>query len=268
MKPIFLSEEDKAKMLEEFKDQLDKESLFDGTLKFERKWTYNDTKEERAVIIYTPEAYLKTIQLIKEFNGEVAWHCLVERGDEGEYIIYDVLVYPQEVTGVTVNTDQQEYTQFLMDLTDDEANAMHVQCHSHVMMSTNPSSVDLNHQSQIVQSLRSGFYIFQIWNKKLETTSVIYDIDNNIVYENKDIDIEVSGENGFMSEFIDKCKEIVKERKWSASKTNLPSNAYSAKSNAITPHLWADDEYEDMISDYYGYGKNGYYGKETFNEPF
>ena len=43
--------------------------------------------------------------------------------------------------------------------------------HSHVNMGTSPSSVDLNHQEEILRMLGDNdFYIFMIWNKSFAST--------------------------------------------------------------------------------------------------
>lgn len=188
MKPIFLTNEAKDKIRQEFEKKL-LNGMHDGTFSF----TYNcnsSNEGEKAYIYYTPEAFTKTLALITAYDSEVAWHCLARRLDDGPnmFEIYDVLVYKQHVTGSTVNTDQNEYVEFLGQLSDDEIINMRGQCHSHVNMGTGPSTVDLDHQRKMVEMYgHDGFYIFQIWNKKLETHSYIYDLENNVYYEDKDI---------------------------------------------------------------------------------
>lgn len=258
MKPIFLSDKDKQEILEDFKKQLEKEALYNGTLSFQRSWNYKTETKDPAIILYTPEAWVKTVMLLKEFDSEVAWHGLVHRGEEdGVFIVYDVIVYPQEVTGTTVNTDQEEYTKFLIDLSEEDANAMHIQCHSHVNMSTSPSGVDTEHQSKIVKSIKNGFYIFQIWNKKLESTSFIYDMDNNVMYENKDIIIDVIDKDyGISSEFVADAKKIVK-KKTSYAVSKLPSQNSETKQKKErkeekeNPETW-------WRANNYGYGNYEY----------
>lgn len=222
MKHIFLNEEDKKSLLEDISRQLDNTGMFEGNLAINK--VMPTIKGDGAYILYTPEAYAKMIRLMFAFDSEVAWHCLVRRTDEpGEFLIYDILVYDQVVTGVTVNTDDKGYYDFLVSLTDEEAEFMHGQCHSHVNMSTSPSSTDKNHQNEIVQAMgRKGFYVFQIWNKKLEHTSMIYDFDNNIYYEDKDIGVEVLDEMwGTVESFISEAMKHVKKRE-TVSKPTTP----------------------------------------------
>lgn len=214
MKPIFISEEEKASLIREFEASLNG-GLYDGTLSFSKSYTYEAKSHPKATITYTAEAFAKTVALLSKFDSEVAWHALIRRSEfPDEYLIYDVIVYPQEVTGATVNTDDAGYAQFMIDLTDEQAEFMHAQCHSHVNMGTSPSVVDKTHQEKVLQCMNNeGFYVFQIWNKRLECTSFIYDFDHNIMYESKDIDLEIIDQEGnYLSDFIADAKHVVKTR--------------------------------------------------------
>lgn len=240
MKPIFLNEADKEKMIEEFKKELENQESFDGKISFTRTLTYKKDQFDPAIIMYTPNAYIKMVSLVKDFDSEVAWHALVKRSDTAQdiFVVYDVLVYPQEVTGVTVNTDQEEYTKFLIDLDEDTANNMLMQCHSHVNMGTTPSGVDTEHQNNILKTMTSGFYIFQIWNKRGEINSWIYDLDNNILYEKDDVIIDIATDNGIISEFIADAKAIVKKKETftkNYGKTAVTYENEKKKEKAVVP---------------------------------
>lgn len=184
------------------------------------KISYTDTfvaTGEKAVLWYTPDAYAKTIALIQDSDKEVAWHCTAHRVEDkvGQYIVSDVLVYPQEVTGATVNTDQAEYEKWMMDLDDDTFNNLRMQGHSHVNMGTTPSSVDLEHQEKIVQQLEDDmFYIFIIWNKKFMYTAKIYDLKINTLFEPADISIQMVGAGSGLAEFLKDAKTKVKNKSY------------------------------------------------------
>jgi hypothetical protein len=152
------------------------------------------------------------LTLLAKFNTEVAWHVLMYRGTEpNTFYVYDVLVYPQKVTGSTVNTNDEDYTQFMVDLTDQQAEDLRGQCHSHVNMGVTPSGVDLTHQEKLLKMLNcQGFYMFQIWNKSLAVNTYIFDYDNNIKYDPEDVDVEVEFEDHTMaSEFVKEAKDNV-----------------------------------------------------------
>ena len=148
--------------------------------------------------------------LIREFDKEVAWHGVAERCEEKDtYLISDILVYPQEVTGSTVTTDQNEYEMWLMKQEDGVFNNIRMQGHSHVNMSTSPSSVDLNLYDGILSQLDSDmFYIFMIYNKRGEKTVKLYDLRENILFETADVTVAVK-EVGDLTGFLEEAKELV-----------------------------------------------------------
>ena len=240
MKPIFLTDEDKEAMLQEFSSKLNNIHLFDGSFSYTKQY-YFDTKAAqipKARILYTPTAYVKMVKLIQEFASEIAWHGLVIRGeDEGDFIVYDILTHEQTVTGSTVTTEDEQYARFMESLTDEQAENMFMQAHSHVNMATNPSSVDIAHQAKIVSLMSTRktkkFQIFQIWNKQLKCTSMIYDFANNIYYEDKDIivDILFDYKSDFLAtNFVNNAKKLVTVRSYTTQgKTGTSYNTGVAK---------------------------------------
>ena len=97
-----------------FEEALMGMKLADGKINFTKTFGCGDNK---ATIYFTAAAWTKMVILIQEFDKEVAWHGLasrIESEGRNEYTIYDILVYPQEVTGATVNTDQEAYQTWLM----------------------------------------------------------------------------------------------------------------------------------------------------------
>lgn len=202
-----------AEAVSAFEKALNATKFPDGDFVYKQSF---DLKDKHARVLFTPTAYAKMLTLIREFDKEVAWHGLARRGDDpekNEYIVYDIKVYPQVVTGATVNTDQAEYEKWLMDFEDEDFNNIRMQGHSHVSMSTSPSGVDLTHQQRIIEQLTGDmFYIFMIWNKRLENTTKIYDMRKNIFFEPKDISVELLDENNSLSEFLRQAKDTVKDK--------------------------------------------------------
>lgn len=189
----------------------------DGRVSFTHTLNAPDTK---AKLWFTPDAYAKMWTLVSAFYDEVAWHGIASRLEtEGsyEYLISDILVYPQEVTGSTVNTDQVAYQNWLDELDDDTFNSLRMQGHSHVNMGTSPSSVDLEHQGKILSQMDGDmFYIFLIWNKKNEHTVKIYDMRANLLFENSDVTVGVQG-IGDMTAFLAESREKVKRKTWAST---------------------------------------------------
>ena len=169
-----------------------RDKISDGKINFQKNI---GTVKRKATVYFTELAYRKFQALVDGFNNEVAWHGLAYRGkDESkdEYYITDILVYPQEVTGATVTTDQKKYQDWLMSQDDDTFNNVRMQGHSHVNMGVSPSGVDENLYESILAQLDDNmFYIFQIWNKKGDKTCKIYDLKKNIMFDTADCEIKI-----------------------------------------------------------------------------
>lgn len=239
-RPIRLTEDLKKQAIEEFMKALDGLKMSDGKVVYNKNFTYKD--DDKAQILFTPLAYTKMISLIMSFDSEVAWHGVGKRlkssGNTARFIITDILVYPQTVTGSTVEMDTLAYTKWLIENDEDERfNHIMMQGHSHVNFGTTPSPTDLTHQEEILAQLKTDmFYIFMIWNKKLEHNTKIYDLANNTLYENKDISYAITDEQFDVAGFVKDANDKVEKK--------------AAKSVAAT------------TPSYYGggYGYNGYNG--------
>lgn len=191
MKLISITPDIKNQLLEEFKKHLDESKTFDTKFKFSATLTPpKDTP--RPVIIFTADAYLKASLYVRETNVEIAWHGTVTRLNDTVFRIDDVFLYPQTIAAATVNTDQDKYNDWLINLDDDTANTMRLQGHSHVNMGVGPSAVDTAFYEEILQTLPpDDYYIFMILNKKGEMTVLLYDLKTNIIYDTKDIDVKI-----------------------------------------------------------------------------
>ena len=208
-KPIKLNEELIQKYAEEFEAALRGEKFPNGKITFSKTVEYDKGEVPPATVVFEPKAYAKMLSLLHAFDSEVAWHGVVTR-DEDVFYIHDILVYPQEVSGATVNTDQEGYQRWMMELPDEVANHLHLQGHSHVNMGTSSSGVDETHQQSILKMIpNDGFYIFMIYNKRLEHNIKIYDMANNVLYEDKDIEVMLDCEGCDLDAFVKNAKEVV-----------------------------------------------------------
>lgn len=246
-KLIKITPEISQQILEEFKKALEGLVMEDGKISFTQSFNSTDRK---ATLFFTETAWHKMQTLIREFDKEVAWHGIAKRletPDKDEYLIEDILVYPQEVTSATVNTDQQEYEKWLMELDDDTFNNLRMQGHSHVNMSTSPSGVDLTHQKEILQRLDEDmFYIFLIWNKKNDKTIKIYDFAKNVLFETTDITVKVLDEENGLRKFLSEAKSLVADKSYTSGTAGNKSYG-----------KYGDWDNWDRGSGYYG---GSYYG--------
>ena len=215
-KPIKITQEHIDEARQEFETTLNNIKLADGKISYTKTFGSN---AEKATVYFTSEAWTKMVALLQEFTDEVAWHGLACRSeDPAGYVIYDILVYPQEVTGATVNTDQEKYQVWLMEHEDDVFNNIRMQGHSHVNMTTSPSSVDLTHQEKILDQLEDDmFYIFMVWNKKFESHTKVYDLQKNTLYENSDVDVKLLDTGIGLDVFITEAKCMVSKRTYAYS---------------------------------------------------
>lgn len=277
--PIKMTEAIKKEILEELSAKLDTMLMTEGKIKIDEAYEY---KGQRAKLIYTQKAMLKILSLVETYDSEIAWHGTVERIDDVTWKIKDILIYPQVVTGATVNTDQEEYQEWLESLSDDDINSLRYQGHSHVRMSVSPSGTDMEHQGKILESMRlqkDGYYIFQIINKDMKTNVWIYDLARNIKYDTADIDVCI--EDVDLSELHDQTNKLVKKNtptvygatstystggyavsstdktKGKSSKAIKPIAKSEPKGKAVT-----QTKFQDLYDDDDNYGAYGY----TYND--
>lgn len=274
-KPIKLTDELLARIQEEFIANLRSTKMFDGKINYTKNFKWEDSENDKAFITFSPVAFAKMVMLLQQFDSEVAWHGVAYRDGKQENVFYitDIMVYPQLVSGSTVNTDQEAYTQWLYSLDDESFNNLKMQGHSHVNFGTTPSPVDTTHQEQILKQLDDDmFYIFMIWNKKFEHTIKIFDLRNNTLYEDGDITVCIGDEGVDLDAFIKGAKDIVKPKYQYATNQTKPAAATTSAATTTAggaaqkgkpkskpkekPAIGRDwggvqDGYDD---DYYGYG--------------
>lgn len=209
-KPIVMTQEIKSQVLESLDKSLGKR-MINGTFSFSRTIADNQT----AIVTFTEKAWIKQAMLIQEENKEVAWHGVCHREGDNEFVIEDILVYPQSVTAASVDMDVEQYSKWLMDNDEDERfNRIRFQAHSHVNMGVQPSGTDTDHQEQILNQLgKDDYYVFMIMNKKGETWQRIYDLKYNRMYEKNEIEILIDYEEDGVLEWLDESKKLVKDFK-------------------------------------------------------
>lgn len=280
-----IKEQVKEKLLEKYN-----ETLFMNTNKIELKLDVEDIldkyiEEQHLVeptVYITPNAYIKMRLLVDKCDKEVGWYGIVNKmpGLEASYIIEDIIVYPQRVTGATVEQDDNEIFNFEMSLTTEQVNHKRFHGHSHVNMGTGPSGVDENFYQDLLTQV-TDYYIITITNKRNEYTTRFYDIANNILYT--DVPIQLMQEDGTLySDWFDTNKELIKEHTYTTSIfketakeiTTVSKNKYAKQESLFKDDLpfydpyvkeWiTPDEYEDIYNapyrgeyDSYNYSKKG-----------
>lgn len=191
MQPVKMNDELIQGILQEFYAQASALGNLQ-TDKFSFNKNFSKPAKDAVEVNFTLEAYHEMCALIDHFSTEVAWHGLVNRIDKTHFQITKILVYPQQVTGATVNTDQEKYTTWLYELDDESFNTLRFQGHSHVNMGTSPSGVDMQNQWDLIETLSSeDYYIFMIWNKRREYNVRVVDMADNAIYSGDDVKVTI-----------------------------------------------------------------------------
>lgn len=150
-------------------------------------------KEQETIepeVYITTEAYVKMRTLVDKTTTELGWYGFVSKapGLTNIYIIEDIIVYPQKVTGATCEQDEDRLFEFEMSLTDEQINTRRFQGHSHVNMGVTPSGVDENFYQDLLSQV-TDYYIIMVTNKRNENHIRFYDMEHNIMYTDLELKI-------------------------------------------------------------------------------
>lgn len=148
--------------------------------------------ENTPVINFSEDAWKKANALVDLCDKEIAWHGYVERSVANplKFLITDILVPPQVVTGTTVDSDSNEWALWASQLSDDEFSHMRCHMHSHVNMGVFSSGTDDDYQKDMVtKNGNLDYYIFLIFNKKGDVFARVYDCENNVMYDNNEVTV-------------------------------------------------------------------------------
>ena len=181
-----------------------------GKIRFEydlSKWVPAGTPET-CTIQFTPEAWTKIQIIMMESDYEIAAHGLVSRLALDHFLVYDILVYPQTVTAVTVESDDEHYAKWVMNLEDEQLHSMRFQFHSHVNMPTIPSTTDNTNREEMLRQVED-YYIFMILNKAGDTNFVVFDMENNLLWEDEDCLLDFLLESTTYDDFLTELTENV-----------------------------------------------------------
>lgn len=165
----------------------------------------------KATIKMSANAYMKMYTLVEQCPTEIAWHGMVSRAGN-IFEISDIIMYPQFVSGGAVETDEMEYTNWMMD-PDLDINQVRLQGHSHVNMGVSPSPTDTTYMERMLSVLPDDdYYIFMIVNKHKAMSIWIYDFSQNVIFEREDINFYIHLPDGtnIMNWYTDVTKENVR----------------------------------------------------------
>lgn len=215
---------------------------------------------KRANVIVHPVAFAKMISLIKEFNTEIGWQgfCTRDPQCDTRFILEDIVVYPQVVTGTNITTDETRQGEWLDSFDDETFRKIRFHGHSHVNMSVFSSATDDDLQRDLTNMLRpDDFYLFFIMNKRIEIFARLYDNKFGVVWETEDLNISVSDGTVDFPAFLSSAKDIVKTAP-AVPVVNTAVGGKGSKECNYPKHLWP-------IEDDFPYG---YYDKKGQWVPY
>lgn len=151
------------------------------------------------IIQITSDAYVKMYELVNQSSVEIQWHGLVIKEDN-IYTIYDILVFPQTNSATSTNSNQNEFaewqTKLIMDM-NFPIDKMRMHGHSHVNMNVYSSAIDDGYQSELITKVdENDYYIFLVLNKRMEMYPLLYDFEQQTLFEGKDIEIQILDQSG------------------------------------------------------------------------
>ena len=176
-----------------------------------------DKQLEEPKVYITAEAYVKLRKLVDDTTTEIGWYGTVTKmpGFESVFVIDDILVYPQTVTGATCVQDDDRVFEFELNLSTDQVNRKRFHGHSHVNMGVTPSGVDEQFYQDILTQV-DDYFIVLITNKSGAYYTRFYDMQNNILYTG--IPVQVMLDNGIALEhwYDDATQNNIKEHTYTA----------------------------------------------------
>ena len=206
-----------------------------------------DKQLEEPKVYITAEAYVKLRKLVDATTTEIGWYGTVTKmpGFESVFVIDDILVYPQTVTGATCVQDDDRVFEFELNLSTDQVNRKRFHGHSHVNMGVTPSGVDEQFYQDILTQV-DDYFIVMITNKSGAYYTRFYDMQNNILYTG--IPVQVMLDNGIALEhwYDDATQNNIKEHTYTvpikpgADKKNFQ--------NSIFDNPYDDYEYDPYES--------------------
>lgn len=207
------------------------------------------------VICITTDAYAKMQTLVNETDTEIGWYGTVEKieGLNETYLIKDILVYPQTVTGATCEQDDDRIFEFEMELTTEQVNEKRFHGHSHVNMGVTPSGVDESFYQDLLTQI-NDYLIVLVINKKGDYTLRFYDVEHNLMYSDLQLNVILNSGEQVMLWYNNNIE--TKLKKPTPVQTALPitTTTTKTKKSKKTSNPYDDYDWDDYMYDMTEYG--------------
>lgn len=169
--------------------------------------------KDHVVVGFTPLAWSKMWLLVDMFDSEVAWNATCHRDNERDmFVVDDILVHKQKVTGGTVRTDPAEYDEWLGAFDDETFEKIRLHGHSHYTMAAYPSGLDEALQNDITNQLTEEmFYIFMIVNRHRNVWIKVVDMADGFMYWQNAVQWCVIDDGFHSGAFIEEAQKLVEK---------------------------------------------------------
>lgn len=230
-KIIFPTQDIINKAIEKLREDMQNRPFFSKNNAFDFSDLLVLDEEKNATLHYSAIAWEKQRSLVESFDTEIAWYGVIHRSENNPacFIVDDILVYPQKVSGAYVDMDTEKCGQWLFGIPDEVCHSMRLQGHSHVRMSTDPSDTDLKHQystaTEMAEAPVNKYYVSLITNKLGATNVRVFDFERNLFYDYGEVDVFYEGHD--LTEFIKEAKLIAPSSTTYKKKDNKKNNNYS-----------------------------------------
>lgn len=139
--------------------------------------------------VYFTNAVLQAINyIVMNSDKEVAWLGRVEQLDDGNYLVSDLYLPKQTVTGASVDIDPDALANLALEIMDagHDPDTLRYHGHSHVDMGVTPSQTDQNHMMEYLEGV--DWFIRSIHNRKGNLRVDVFDKANNLIHHCVDTD--------------------------------------------------------------------------------
>lgn len=165
-------------------------------------------------IYISADAYNDMLILVDEVAKEVSWLGTAGVTENG-YLIEEVFLVKQEVGHTVTDMDEDGIASLGMELMaqpdgDEKVNKLRFWGHSHVDMSTSPSSQD-NSQMDLFKDNGCDWFIRGIANKKGKIEFAFYDFTKSIIYNDVPWSLHYEIDDGRREKWVKEIDEKVEE---------------------------------------------------------
>ena len=172
--------------------------------------------ENNVKVKFTPLAWTKMWLLVDHFDSEVGWAGLCYRDAKKSFVVEDILVHKQKVTGGTVRTDFNEYDEWLDYYRENDEETffkISLHGHSHYRCGAYPSGKDEEVQEDFTSWLDGDmFYIFIIVNRQRELWIKVYDMETKMMYWQNAVEVSVVQDDFDSEQFLAEADKLVERQ--------------------------------------------------------